>query len=61
MAQWQENSGVGVVNVGRDVLCREISTEYAEVATNPDKGCHFHTGRRLAGLFECQEGWLEQI
>ena len=61
MTQGQENSGVGVVNVARDVLRREISKEYAEVATNPDKGFHFHTGRHLAGLLEYQEAWLEQV
>ena len=60
-AQWQGNSGIGVVNVGRDVLRRVISKEYAEVATNPDKGCHFHTWRHLAGLLEYQEAWLEQV
>lgn len=27
-----------------------IRDEYAEVATHPDKGFHFHTGRRLAAL-----------
>ena len=61
MAQRQGISGVGVVNVDRDVLRREISKEYAEVATNPDKGFHFHTGRHLAGLLEYQEAWLEQV
>ena len=61
MAQGQGNSGVGVVNVDRDVLRREISKEYAEVATNPDKGFHFHTGCHLAGLLEYQETWLEQV
>jgi SAM-dependent methyltransferase len=61
MAQEKGNSGVGVVNVDRDVLRQEISKEYAEVATNPDKGFHFHTGRRLAGLLEYQEDWLEQV
>ena len=27
-----------------------IQDEYAEVATSPDKGFHFHTGRRLAAM-----------
>ena len=61
MAWGQGNSCVGVVNIDRDVLGREISKEYAEVATNPDKGFHFHTGCHLAGLLECQEAWLEQV
>lgn len=61
MAQEQGNSGVGVVDVDRDVLRREITKEYAEVATNPDKGFHFHTGRHLAGLLEYEESWLEHV
>jgi hypothetical protein len=47
--------------VDRDVLRREITKEYAEVATNPDMGFHFHTRRYLAGLLEYQEAWLEQV
>lgn len=34
----------------REVLRHEIRCEYAEVATCPTKGFHFHTGRKLAEL-----------
>ncbi len=42
----------GTSNVGYEILRHEIRTEYAEVAVAPDKGYHFHTGRRLAEMLE---------
>ena len=38
----------GTSNVGFEILRHEIRNEYAEVASEPDKGFHFHTGRALA-------------
>jgi arsenite methyltransferase len=38
-----------------------IQEEYAEVATDPEKGFHFHTGRPLARLLEYADEWLEGI
>jgi SAM-dependent methyltransferase len=38
-----------------DVLRQEIKKEYADVALKPDKGYHFHTGRRLATLLGYDE------
>jgi arsenite methyltransferase len=35
-----------------------IQEEYAEVAANPQKGFHFHTGRPLARMLEYAEEWL---
>ena len=61
MAQEKGKAGVGVVDVDRVVLRREISKEYAEVANNPEKGFHFHTGRRLAKLLEYEEAWIDQV
>ncbi len=37
-------------NVGFEILRHEIRCEYAEVATEPTKGFHFHTGRPLAEM-----------
>ncbi len=37
-----------VPNVDLDTLREEVSKEYAVVATQPQKGFHFHTGRPLA-------------
>ena len=33
--------------LGIEVLRKEVQREYREVAENPDKGFHFHTGRKL--------------
>ena len=41
-----------------DYLRREIQREYREVADAPDKGFHFHTGRKLAGMLEYDPAWL---
>lgn len=38
-----------------------IRREYAEVATNPSKGFHFHTGRPLARLLGYSEALLDGI
>jgi arsenite methyltransferase len=40
------------------VLREAIREEYAEVATDPEKGFHFHTGRPLARLLEYDDEWL---
>jgi arsenite methyltransferase len=41
-------SQVGIARVDREVLRRAIAAKYTEVATNPELGFHFHTGRPLA-------------
>jgi SAM-dependent methyltransferase len=38
------------ISVDVDALRSAIQDEYAEVATQPEKGFHFHTGRPLARL-----------
>ncbi len=43
------------------VLREAIREEYAEVASSPEKGFHFHTGRPLAHMLEYAEEWLEGI
>ena len=44
-----------------DTLRQAIQEEYAEVASHPQKGFHFHTGRPLAGMLEYLDEWLEGI
>ncbi len=44
-----------------NTLREAIQEEYAEVAANPDKGFHFHTGRPLARMLEYADEWLEGI
>jgi arsenite methyltransferase len=39
---------VGMARVDRDALRRAIAEKYAQVATTPEIGFHFHTGRPLA-------------
>jgi arsenite methyltransferase len=41
-----------------EVLREAIQEEYAEVAANPHKGFHFHTGRPLARILEYADEWL---
>src|SRR5215203_3018450 len=42
-------------------LREAIKEEYSEVAANPQKGFHFHTGRPLAPMLEYLDEWLEGI
>jgi arsenite methyltransferase len=42
-------------------LRRAVQDEYAEVAHDPGKGFHFHTGRKLADILEYKPEWLEGI
>jgi arsenite methyltransferase len=42
-------------------LREAIREEYAEVASDPQKGFHFHTGRPLARMLEYADEWLEGI
>ncbi|MDP8950203.1 MAG: hypothetical protein M3N00_08190 [Actinomycetota bacterium] len=44
-----------------DTLRQAIQEEYAEVAANPEKGFHFHTGRPLAQMLQYADEWLEGI
>lgn len=42
-------------------LRQAIQEEYAEVASHPNKGFHFHTGRPLARMLGYRDEWLEGI
>jgi arsenite methyltransferase len=41
-----------------DTLRSEVQREYSRVATNPEQGFHFHTGRPLAALLGYEDAWL---
>src|SRR6186997_3243729 len=58
-----ELPGVAGPIAGLDVavLRREIQEEYALVATEPERGFHFHTGRPLARLLGYEDAWLDGI
>ena len=45
----------------QETLRSAIKKEYREVAANPNKGFHFHTGRALAKIVEYRDEWLEGI
>jgi arsenite methyltransferase len=42
-------------------LRKAIRNEYTEVASHPEKGFHFHTGRPLARMLEYADEWLTGI
>ena len=44
-----------------DALRKAIRDEYDVVATDPSRGFHFHTGRRLAGILGYEDAWLDGI
>ncbi len=50
-----------VIDVDTDEVRAAIREEYREVAASPDKGFHFHTGRKLAAICGYREEWLEGI
>ncbi len=50
-----------VPDVDLEGLRCEIRKEYAEVATHPAKGYHFHTGRPLAAMLGYSEEWLKHV
>jgi SAM-dependent methyltransferase len=44
-----------------EVLREAIRTEYTQVASDPETGFHFHTGRRLARILGYDDAWLEGV
>lgn len=49
------------VDVDSETLRNAIKNEYKEVAEHPDKGFHFHTGRRLTQLVGYEEAWFNGV
>ncbi len=52
---------VSVPKVNIEILRNAISKEYREVALNPQKGFHFHTGRPLAKILGYDEKLIEAV
>ena len=50
-----------VDSLDRKALRRAIQEEYELVATEPNRGFHFHTGRPLARLLGYREEWLDGL
>jgi len=57
-----KRSGVArPVDVNTDILRKAIQDEYKEVAKNPDKGFHFHTGRTLTKIVGYENEWFKGV
>ena len=52
---------VGAANVDRERLRRGISDKYTEVALEPEKGFHFHTGRPLAKMLGYPDADVDRL
>lgn len=52
---------IAVPDLDQDALRCEIRKEYAEVATHPSRGFHFHTGRPLARMLGYADSWLDHV
>jgi len=48
-------------SLNREVLRQEIRKEYCEVARDPNRDFHFHTGRTLARITEYPDEWLDNV
>jgi SAM-dependent methyltransferase len=51
----------GAAAIDPDVLREEIRKEYRVVATDPQRGFHFHTGRKLASIVGYEDAWLDGL
>jgi len=49
------------LNVNLDALRASIREEYSVVANHPERGFHFHTGRKLAGILGYRDEWLDML
>ena len=49
------------VDVDTETLRNAIKHEYKEVAEHPDKGFHFHTGRRLTKIVGYRDEWFAGV
>jgi SAM-dependent methyltransferase len=52
---------IGVARIDREELRRFISEKYGEVATNPELGFHFHTGRPLTAMLGYPSGVVDRL
>ncbi|HET6341884.1 MAG TPA: DUF2652 domain-containing protein [Gemmatimonadota bacterium] len=51
----------GASDLAFHVIRREVQGEYRDVALHPEKGFHFHTGRRLAEMLEYEQADIEAV
>lgn len=55
------SQAIKVPDVDVESLRNEVRSEYAEVAANPQRGFHFHTGRPLAKMLGYDEALLHGL
>ena len=55
------NNMIEELNLNLDELRAAISAEYSLVASEPDHGFHFHTGRPLTHILGYEQPWLEHV
>jgi arsenite methyltransferase len=55
----EETQACALPDIGE--LRQAIQAEYSAVATDPHRGFHFHTGRKLASILRYDEVWLDGI
>ncbi len=56
-----DQQAVGVVDVELETLRDAVRAEYDVVASDPDQGFHFHTGRTLTNIVGYRDEWLEGV
>ena len=49
------------LNLNIEELRTSIRQEYSAVANEPERGYHFHTGRKLAGILGYRDEWLNAL
>lgn len=49
------------LNINIEELRESIREEYSAVANEPERGFHFHTGHKLAGILGYQDEWLDKL
>jgi SAM-dependent methyltransferase len=52
---------ISTPDVDIETLRCEIRKEYAEVASDPEKGFHFHTGRPAAEMLGYADAWVDAL
>lgn len=49
------------INLDRNKIRKSVQDEYATVALEPERGFHFHIGRKLLNMMDYQEEWLDGL
>ena len=58
----KESTQVDVeLNLNRDEIRKSVQDEYASVALEPERGFHFHIGRKLLNMMDYEDEWLEGL